>query len=163
MANNISILPVCTTNIPAVIECLSSVCSSQSSNQFSVSLLLDTGAAVSLLRKDKWDKIAAPESSLKPWNGPRLTGVEGSLLKVHGCYPICFRLSGEEFQWTMLIVDDLTTEGILGLDFLEANSCSVNMANSRCIHFADKKIVFPTICNFLYSRSSSAASQSGTF
>ena len=50
----------------------------------------------------------------------------------------------------MLIVDQLTTEGILGLDFLEANSCSVNMAN-RCIHFPDRKLSFP-----LYAISSTA-------
>ena len=76
---DISILPVCTTNtysIPAVIECPSTVSSSQPSKQLSVSLLLDTGAAVSLLRKDKWDLIASPaDLPLNPWNGPRLTGV----------------------------------------------------------------------------------------
>ena len=150
---DISILPVCTTNtysIPAVIECPSSVSSSQPSKQLSVSLLLDTGAAVSLLRKDKWDLIASPDLPLNPWNGPRLTGVEGSPLNVFGCSPIWIRLSGEVFQWTMLIVDQLTTEGILGLDFLEANSCSVNMAN-RCIHFPDKRLSFP-----LYAISSTA-------
>ena len=151
--NDIHILPVCTTNtysITAVIECSSSVSSSQPSKQLSVSLLLDTGAAVSLLRKDKWDLIASPDLPLNRWNGPKLTGVEGSPLNVFGCSPIWIRLSGEVFQWTMLIVDQLTTEGILGLDFLEANSCSVNMAN-RCIHFPDRKLSFP-----LYAISSTA-------
>ena len=138
-----------TYNIPAVIEC-PSVSPSQSSKQLSVSLLLDTGAAVSLLRKDKWDLISSPDISLSPWNGPRLTGVEGSPLTVFGCSPIWIRLNGEVFQWTMLIVDQLTTEGILGLDFLEANSCSVNMAN-RCIHFPGRKLSFP-----LYAISSTA-------
>ena len=167
MANqksDIHILPVCTTNtysIPAVIECPSPVSASQPSKQLSVSLLLDTGAAVSLLRKDKWDLIASPDTPLNPWNGPRLTGVEGSPLIVFGCSPIWIRLSGEVFQWTMLIVDQLTTEGILGLDFLEANSCSVNMAN-RCIHFPEKKIVFSIVCNLFYSESVSATNPSGS-
>ena len=144
---------MCTTNtynIPAVIECPSSVFPNQSSKQLHVSLLLDTGAAVSLLRKDKWDLMASADAPLNPWEGPRLTGVEGSPLTVFGCSPIWIRLNGEVFQWTMLIVDHLTTEGILGLDFLEANSCAVNMAN-RCIHFPDRKLSFP-----LYAISSTA-------
>ena len=49
-----------------------------------IHLILDTGAPVTLIRSDLWDKIAASET-LQPWRGPPLVGVEGTPLHVQGC------------------------------------------------------------------------------
>ena len=107
---------------------------------------------MSLLRKETWDRIAAANSPLETWNGPQLTGVEGTCLRVYGCGSVDINLNGEQFQWTMLIVDSLSVEGILGLDFLEANACCINTA-TRCLHFSERNISIP-----LYGSSSSSSS-----
>ena len=42
----------------------------------------------------------------------------------------------------MLVVEALTSEGILGLDFLEGNVRTINTA-SRCLQFAKKNVSLP--------------------
>lgn len=45
-----------------------------------ITLLLDTGAAVTLLRQDVWAKIAAQPFVLKPWSGATLVSAGGAPL-----------------------------------------------------------------------------------
>ena len=112
-ASIISILPICPTKayrIPATINC-----TTNSADGIMCSLLVDTGAAVSLIRKDIWDKVPCPKQSLAAWTGPELTGVEGARLHVHGTTCLNVELSEEMFSVSVLVVDHLTSEGILGL------------------------------------------------
>jgi hypothetical protein len=46
--------------------------------------LVDTGAAVTLVRDDLWKQAGLSLQSLIPWGGCRLLGVDGSPLKIHG-------------------------------------------------------------------------------
>ena len=46
-----------------------------------VSFMLDTGASVSLLRANVWEKNSSDEVLLQ-WNGSRLVGVEGSSVEI---------------------------------------------------------------------------------
>ena len=49
------------------------------------SFLIDTGAAVSLIRDTTWKRCKPPgSSSLEPWTYQNLSGVEGSPLQVIG-------------------------------------------------------------------------------
>jgi len=48
-------------------------------NGVSTALLLDTGAAVTLLHQDVWTTIAAESPDLKPWSGASLVSVGGTL------------------------------------------------------------------------------------
>ena len=51
-------------------------------------LLLDTGAAVTLLRKDTWDKVTSHSpQQLVPWSETKLVGANGSPLNIHGSAP----------------------------------------------------------------------------
>ena len=51
----------------------------------SLCLMVDTGAAVSLLRKDKWQLLGgADKYKLEQWTGSQLVGVEGSPVPVYG-------------------------------------------------------------------------------
>ena len=86
--------------------------------------------------------MPTPKPFLEPWTGLPLRGVEGTPLNVYGCCSVVLDLSGEKFQWPMLVVDSLTTEGILGLDFLEANACTINTA-TRCLHFNQRNVSLP--------------------
>ena len=94
-------------------------------NSYTVHFMLDTGAAVSLLRNDTWNKIKGT-STLIPWTNPGLVGVGGTLLRVSGIAKLCLELGGQQYHVEM-VVADLRTEGILGLDFLETNQCAIDL------------------------------------
>ena len=58
-----------------------------------VNFLLDTGAPVTLLRKNVWDKINARlQRDLEPWTGQSLVGVNGSPIHVHGQANVTIKL-----------------------------------------------------------------------
>ena len=92
------------------------------------SLLLDTGAAISLLREDTWLRGKVKKrGELHPWTQHKLVGVDGSPLQVHGHTTALVELGGREFQVGMVVVSPLTTEAILGLDFLSAHSAKIDL------------------------------------
>ena len=102
-----------------------------------VSFTLDTGAAVTLIRKDIWDSVKSTDHCLEMWNGQSLIGVEGTPLQVHGYTKTTIQLAGEQFHVRVIVVDSLTTEAILGMDFLEANDCSIDIGK--------KQLLFPKL------------------
>ena len=50
-----------------------------------LNLLVDTGAAVTLLREDMWREITPQPPHLEPWPGATLVSAGGMPLTVHGC------------------------------------------------------------------------------
>ena len=46
--------------------------------------VVDTGAAVSLLRADLWEKIQSPGALLEPWTNTSLVGANGTPIDVLG-------------------------------------------------------------------------------
>ena len=52
-------------------------------NGTKLSLLLDTGAAVTLLREDVWRQLAPQPPGLEPWPGATLVSAGGMPLNVH--------------------------------------------------------------------------------
>ena len=101
--------------------------------------VLDTGAAVTLLHKDVWDRVAAVRNvPLEPWPGQRLVGVEGTSLQVYGMAQVEFQLADEVFQHHVLVVGGLSAEVILGLDFMEENNCTIELGK-KMLYFLDRK------------------------
>ena len=98
-------------------------------NGFSVSFMPDTGAAVTLLRKDAWDRVKTMQDALTPWSGPRFVGVEGTPIRIHGTTQVPLQLGGQTFTTPMVIADSLRTPAILGLDFLETNQCVIDTSS----------------------------------
>ena len=75
-----------------------------------LSFLVDTGAGVSLLCGDIWEK-AVPRGSACDYQGTcRLVGVDGIPIKVRGAASVD------------MVEGHITAEGILGMDFLEQKS-----------------------------------------
>ena len=65
-------------------------------NGVGISLLVDTGAAVTLLRLDAWEQVVAQDPvSLEPWPTVRLLGAGGVPLTVHGCAKVILGLGSE--------------------------------------------------------------------
>ena len=53
-------------------------------HELPIQLMLATGAAVSLVRKNVWDRLGgAGIFGLEPWTGRHLVGVESSTVPVH--------------------------------------------------------------------------------
>ncbi len=93
-----------------------------------VCFMLDTGAVVSLLSKDVWDRLGHSQTHLTPWTGHKLVGVEGSPIKVSGVATVDVTFAGSMVQGDFLVADSLRAPAILGLDFLERNRCVIDTA-----------------------------------
>ena len=82
----------------------------------SLSFFIDTGSAVSMLQSAMWNQSKPPGSVLSPWGGNKLVGVNGSNLHIHGSANVTIAFMNQAFTCTMVVVDDLTVDAILGLD-----------------------------------------------
>ena len=94
-------------------------------NQTPTSFVLDTGAAVTLLRLDHWNQTETTQ--LKPWDGANLISANGSPITVHGTVTVVLNFAGVNFPTQVVVVDGLTAGAILGLDFLEAHECTIHI------------------------------------
>ena len=88
------------------------------------SLLPDTGSAFTILRKGTWEQICP--------NGPPLeastqtfVGVNGDNLDSHGSCELRINIGGPHFDHRIFVLSNITTEALLGLDFLEAHDCTL--------------------------------------
>ena len=80
--------------------------------------MLDTGAAVSLVRKDVWDRLGGASTfGLSPWRGRHLVGVEGSTVRVCGVTTLDFYLADQAFLVDLVVVDSLKVESTWGWTF----------------------------------------------
>ena len=100
------------------------------------SFILDTGAAVTLLRKDTWDHARPRAAELETWKEPKLISVDGSPLHIHGHAEVKINLGDMEFSHHVVIAEGFSSEAILGLDFLEAQGCTINTCH-RTVTFED--------------------------
>ncbi|KAL5480079.1 hypothetical protein EMCRGX_G023701 [Ephydatia muelleri] len=112
-----------------------------------VQFVVDTGASVSLLTTDVWHRVSANKHmELKEWGGSsRLVGVNGSPLHVQGIVLVHLTLSKSVvFENKFLVVEGMTVEAILGLDFLETFKCMID-SGDRKISFPNEKLVLPLL------------------
>ena len=86
-------------------------------NDSPVVFLLDTGSALTILRRNVWERCRLSTQQLQPWNQKKLIGSGGTLLNVYGWTTIEIDVKNEKFSQSVMIVDPLATKAILGLDF----------------------------------------------
>jgi len=60
-------------------------------------------------------------------------GAEGSTIPVRGVAKLDFTMAGILMTAEFLVTDQLSSEAILGLDFLEQNKCIIN-AEQHTVH-----------------------------
>ena len=87
-----------------------------------VSFLIDTGAGVSLLSKEVWGRLNQTEEMLRPVVSQRIVGVDGIPIKIEGSVSVPVTIGNATFNHDFIVANEITTEAILGLDFLEAKS-----------------------------------------
>ena len=109
-----------------------------------MSFLLDTGVAVTLLLEDKWKEISAGgERRLRPWSTQRLVGVDGSSpLDIRGCVAVDFVVADESFTVEVVFIGSLTSEAILGLEFLREVGVTMDLKDKQLI-IADRGCCLP--------------------
>ena len=100
-------------------------------NGLAVSLLVDTGAAVTLLRKDVWDRVSVSEGPLTPCSALGLVGADGSPLQTFGTTSVTLALNGATMSVDVVVASPLTSEGILGLDFLKKQKVLIDLESER--------------------------------
>ena len=110
------------------------------------SFLIDTGAAVSLISCNTWKRHSTVHE-LEPLLQRRLVSVDGAPLHVFGTAQVSLMVAGVQCTTNLVVVDGLTVEGILGLDFLQQYQCSVDVAKqhlylhngSLCVQLINQK------------------------
>ena len=89
--------------------------------------MVDTGAVVTLLRADLWEKAKEPGAVLEPWTDASLVGANGTTITVQGCAAVMLTVAETVFRVRVVILEKLTAEAIFGVDFLAANGCTVQV------------------------------------
>ena len=98
-------------------------------NHFGVRILIDSGAAVSLVRDDVW-KVISPGRELQPYS-VLLQGATGEAIHVLGTCEITVHLGRKAFKHTLLVVTGLKQSCILGIDFLQCNQCVLDFQQRK--------------------------------
>eukprot|EP00731_Ephydatia_muelleri_P012982 Em0007g292a len=109
-----------------------------------VDFVIDTGAAVSLVRRDVWEQIVKGDCTLvlEQWAGRRLVGVNGAPLSVSGCKKVDIFLNGMPFKVMCVVTDDIMVEAILGLDIVNAHNGIIDCGSKR-LTFPSRNISVP--------------------
>ena len=97
---------------------------------YTVNFLIDTGATVSLVAPNIYHLCAAQlgkPAVIDELGKPILTA-DMTPLKVKGTTKLSFAVKGMSFQHQMVVMSDLDIDGILGLDFMQKYSCSIDIA-----------------------------------
>lgn len=98
-------------------------------NGVAIDVLVDTGAAATVLSRDAWGKVCTGGklSSTKR----KLVGIQGTPLQLHGESNLELTLGGHVFPTEVTVADSLTTDLILGRHFLKAQRCTIRMGNPQ--------------------------------
>ena len=88
-------------------------------------MLVDTGSAVTLVKKDIWDR-ASSDSKLSAPDSP-VVAANGEELDIMGKMVVLLEVGGLQMEFPVLVARTLTQDCILGADFLFHNRCVVDM------------------------------------
>ena len=88
---------------------------------------MDTGAAVSLLSRALWERVKPDGAELQPGISRQLVSVDGTPLQICGSAVVPVQLADRTYDINIVVAEGLTTEAILGLDFLEAHLCILDL------------------------------------
>ena len=111
---------------------------SGSVNGAPVRFMLDTGATVSLIREDVRRKVVGANTTLAKCN-LRLVGVEGSAIAILGVATLETLFASIIVTGDFIVAKTLSTEAIIGLDFLEQNHCTIN-TEQKVLHLCGKAL-----------------------
>ena len=112
-------------------------------NHTRASCLVDTGAAMSLISERLWDRTKkAGEQLSQTGTNHKLVGVQGLPLPLCGATQVSLQIPGmgKTFPVEMLVAKSITTDVILGRDFLQEHKCSVLLGECNQLHFTTERV-----------------------
>ena len=83
-------------------------------NGTATAFLVDTGAAVTLVRYDVWQQTATASKELEPWKGSLLLGVDGLPLHICGQTTAELEFEGKQFTTRVVIAAHCPQKRLLG-------------------------------------------------
>ena len=95
--------------------------------------LIDTGSIISIVKASIWRKTDPECHQLMDYSGPHLVGVDGRPLKVEGKVIACVSLGDSTSQEPLVVIEQLSTDAILGLDFLEKYRCTIDISARQLV------------------------------
>ena len=98
-------------------------------NTMSSEFLVDTGATLSILSIKGWDILSHSSSVVLQLFKSEIFTASGSPIDVKGKVQVMVDISGIQCL-TEMVVADIDVDGILGLDFLKKNNCTVDMSKN---------------------------------
>ena len=100
--------------------------------------LYDTGAAVTVMSNSAFMRIPDSVRPTKTVKRPTLlTGADGKRMAVRGCYNIKFRLLGRPVEQDVFVIEDLTSDIILGCDFIHKYNV-MYLPSEKKLYFEDR-------------------------
>ena len=94
--------------------------------------LVDTGAAVTAINADVWNKyLSDAYSNLSPYSVGVVTSVDRFPLKILGKALMKFHVQSEVFPCEAHVIEGLTYDVILGGDFLQKYSSKIDRKDSE--------------------------------
>ena len=135
----VGVVNVSTVNVVSEVPAASSGCSCVASvNNQNAICQVDTGAPVSLISKDLLDKIEN-EGEQQPLSsaGYELVGVQGVPIKLYGSTRVEVKFDRVEKTYfvEVLVAESITTDIILGRDFLQQHECCIQFGERDKLHF----------------------------
>ena len=100
-------------------------------------VLIGTGSALTLVRTEYWNQTPKTAQQLQPVS-QRLVRVDGTPLATQGTATVEVVLGNQRFSVPVTVVDDITAGIILGIDFLRAENCIVNLGR-RTLELPSRK------------------------
>ena len=94
-----------------------------------LSMLVDTGSAVTLIHGRVWKKVQPKYGCLD--EAPRVVAANGLPLKILGQVLVDVGIARVHASHRVLVADDISHDCLLGVDFLGANNFTIEMCNNR--------------------------------
>ena len=86
-----------------------------------------------------------PGTKLEPLTDTELVGANGAPIEVNGSAFVTLTIAQVSCSVRVVIVERLTTEAILGMDFLMANNCTIQVGK-KLLEFPKLSVLVPLIC-----------------
>ena len=102
-------------------------------NISSITFLVDTGVAITLMHIDAWNKLNTGNQAVRiqPWAEQKLVSIDGTFLHIYGHAVVDFPIDGTVYQTGAEVGSPPITEEIMSLDFMLKYNVSIDVGRAK--------------------------------